>query len=180
MKNILTRIGILTILISLFAFTLLPTDQFIVSDDFSIKFKSADPSGNFEEMSGTISYDKSNPSKSKFNLKIKVSSIDTGNGMRDKKAMTEEWFDAKKYPEIKFVSSSMTKLESGDYKITGSLTMKGVTKKVVVPASLQDLGRKIIFKGSFKINRLDFGVGKKSDVVPSYMNIKFEVPATKK
>lgn len=180
MKKHIIHFSILSLLFVTFAFTITPGDRYEVTNGFSIKFKSADPSGNFEEMSGTIFYDKSNPLKSKLELKIKVASINTGNGMRDKKAMTEEWFDQRQYPEITFVSSAMTKLESGDYQIDGTLTMKGVSEKVSIPASLTDNGDKIVFKGSFKVDRLIYGVGKKSDVVPGIMKINFEVPASKK
>jgi hypothetical protein len=44
---------------------------------------------------------------------------------------------------------------------------------------MSDLGKKIVFKGNFSVNRLEYGVGKKSDVVPGVMKIKFEVPAVK-
>ena len=58
-----------------------------------------------------------------FNLKIDVKSISTGNGMMNKKAQIAEWFDAAKYPQIKYVSSKIEK--SGDgYNVIGKLTIK--------------------------------------------------------
>ena len=178
MKNNVLSFLLFLLSIGLLAFTLVPSDKYKVGDGFSIAFKSADPSGNFEEMSGTIDYDKNSPENSKLNLVIKVASIATGNGMRDKKALTEEWFHEAKFPTINFVSSSLVKTDKG-YNISGKLTMKGVTKNIVIPSTLVDSGGKIVFKGNFSVNRLDFGVGKKSEVVPSIMKIKFEVPAVK-
>ena len=104
-----------------------PPVDYKIKDSHSIAFKSKDPSGSFKTITGTVKWDDADLANSKFDLKIPVSSINTGNGMQNKKAQTPEWFDATKYPDIKFVSTKIVK--SGDeYKITGKLTMKGVTK----------------------------------------------------
>jgi hypothetical protein len=157
----------------------LPTDHYVVSDGHSIDFKSKDPSGSFKEMSGDIDFDEKNLDASKFNLKIEVSSINTGNGMMNKKAQTEEWFDAKKYPQIKFKSTKVEK-KGNDYVITGYLTIKGVTKSVSIPAAVTSSGNKLTFKGTFSVARLDFKVGHKSDSVSDVLKINYVVPADKK
>jgi len=158
---------------------LMPSDHYVVGDGHSIEFKSKDPSGSFKTMEGEIDFDEKNLDACKFNLKIDVSSINTGNGMMNKKAQIEEWFNAKKYPEIKFKSTKVEK-KGSDYAITGDLTMKGVTKSITIPATMTSSGNKIVFKGTFKVNRLDFKVGHKSDTVPDEMKINFTVPADKK
>jgi polyisoprenoid-binding protein YceI len=99
--------------------------------------------------------------------------------MRDKKAQTEEWFDAKKYPNIKFVSKTVEK-EDDLYKITGDLTLKGTSKVYVVKAKKSGSGNAISFSGSINVNRMDFKIGKKSDVVPDIMKVSFDLPAEKK
>jgi polyisoprenoid-binding protein YceI len=177
-KALIVSSYLLALIVSL-AFTITPPDKYEVSSGYSIGFKSADPSGNFKLLSGTVDYDSDDITNSKFNLKIPVSSINTGNGSRDKKAQTEEWFDAKKYPNITFVSTKVEK-SGNTLSIIGNLTIKGVTKKYTIPAAVAESGKKITFKGSFKVNRIEFGVGKKSDVVPDYMNVSFIVPASKK
>ena len=159
---------------------LIPSDHFEVSSKgHSIDFKSKDPSGSFKEMSGDIDFDEKNLDACKFNLKIDVSSIDTGNGMMNKKSQIEEWFNAKKYPQIKFNSTKVEK-KGNDYLITGDLNMKGTTKTYAIPASMSTSGNKITFKGTFNVNRIDFKVGHKSDIVPDVMKISFLVPADKK
>ena len=157
----------------------LPIDRFEITDSFSLKFKSADPSGSFNKMEGTIDFNDQNLATSKFNLSIDISSIKTGNGMRDKKAQTEEWFDAKKFPNIKFVSKTVEK-EGDLYKITGDLMLKGISKVYVVKAKKSGSGNTISFSGSINVNRMDFKVGKKSDVVPDIMKVSFDLPAEKK
>lgn len=158
---------------------LMPSDHYVVGSGHSIEFKSKDPSGSFKTMEGEIDFDENNLGASKFNLRIDVSSINTGNGMMNKKSQIEEWFNAKKYPEIKFKSTKVEK-KGSDYAITGDLTMKGVTKSITIPATMTNSGNKIVFKGTFKVNRMDFHVGHKSDTVPDEMKINFTVPADKK
>ena len=180
MKKTLVSVLYLALLGLSTSVALIPSDHYEVSSKgHSIDFKSKDPSGSFKEMSGDIDFDEKNLDASKFNLKIDVSSIDTGNGMMNKKSQIEEWFNAKKYPQIKFNSTKVEK-KGNDYLITGDLNMKGTTKTYSIPASMTTSGNKITFKGTFNVNRIDFKVGHKSDIVPDVMKISFVVPADKK
>ncbi|MEN9304291.1 MAG: hypothetical protein RL264_2720 [Bacteroidota bacterium] len=176
MKTYIAYFGLLFISTSLW---LAPTDEYEVADGYSIDFKSKDPSGSFKEMDGKISYDANSPENAKFDLTIDVASINTGNGMQNKKAQTEEWFDGKKYPKIKFKSTKVEK-KGSDLVITGDLTVKGTTKTYSIPASVSQNGNKVTFKGTFSVSRSDFKVGKKSDVVPDAMKVSYVVPASKK
>ncbi|MES2798938.1 MAG: YceI family protein [Bacteroidota bacterium] len=153
-------------------------DKLKVVEGYSIAFKSKDPSGTFKKMKGDIQFDESDLASCKFDLSFEVSSISTGNGMQNKKALTAEWFDAAKYPQITFVS---TKVEKSDntYYVTGNLKMKGVTKEYKIPVTASKKGTGFTFTGKFKVNRIDFKVGKKSDVVPSYMEINYSMTASK-
>ena len=94
MKNIFESILFSAFLIASAAFTFLPIDHYVVSSGYTIGFVSADPSGSFTSMSGDIYFDDADLVNSKFNLSIDVSTISTGNGMRNKKAQTSEWFNA--------------------------------------------------------------------------------------
>lgn len=161
------------------AFVTLAPAEYKIKDSHSIAFSSKDPSGTFKTITGTVKWDEADLANSKFDLKIDVSSINTGNGMQNKKAQTAEWFDATKYPDIKFVSTKIEKAGS-DYNITGKLTMKGVTKEKKIPAKVVKSGSDVTFSGSFTVNRMDYKVGKKSDAVPDVMNIKYSLPVTKK
>jgi hypothetical protein len=107
MKNF--RITILTVFSFLFlsAFTLIALEHYEVTQDFSLEFKSKDPSGSFKKMEGQIEFDEKDLSKCSFDLKIDVRSISTGNGMMTKKSQTPEWFDAVKYPYAKFKSTKV-------------------------------------------------------------------------
>jgi polyisoprenoid-binding protein YceI len=164
--------------VGLTAFTMLAINNYEVTQDFSIEFKSKDPSGSFKIMEGQIDFDEKDLSAAKFDFKIDIRSISTGNGMMTKKAQTAEWFDTAKYPFAKFKSSKVEKKDGNLYHIIGELTIKGITKTVTVPANYSNSGaKKITFKGTFNVNRIDFKVGKKSTAVPDIMKVHFEIPA---
>ena len=179
MKKYSVIIAYFSLLILTTSLAFMPIDRFEITDAFSLNFKSADPSGSFKKMEGTIDFNDQNLATSKFNLSIDISSIKTGNGMRDKKAQTAEWFSSKKFPAIKFTSTTVEK-EGDLYKITGDLTLKGTTKVYVVKAKKSGSGNTISFAGSINVNRMDFKIGKKSDVVPDIMKVSFDLPAEKK
>ena len=164
-------------LVGLTAFTLVALEHYVVTKDFSIEFKSKDPSGSFKIMEGDIDFDEKDLSSANFDFKIDIRSISTGNGMMTKKAQTAEWFDTAKYPYAKFKSTKVEKKEGNTYNINGNLTIKGITKAVTVPATYSKANGKITFKGTFYVNRMDFKVGKKSDAVPDQMKVNFEIPA---
>lgn len=148
-----------------------------IKDGYSIEFKSKDPSGEFKTMSGTIKFDESDLENSKFELSFDVNSISTGNGMKNKKALTAEWFDAGKHPKITYTSSKVEKSGS-EYLVFGNLKIKGITKEKKVPLKVSKNGKDITFTGSFSVNRLDYKVGKPSQVVPNTMNITYSIPTS--
>lgn len=179
MKKILYPALAACIFVSSAFVTLTSVNDYVFKEDFTIAFKSKDPSGEFKKAKGTIKFDADDLSNSKFDISIDVSSINTGNSMQNKKAQTSEWFESSTYPSIKFVSSKVEK--SGDgYMITGKLTMKGVTKEKKIPATVSKSGSDLTFSGKFTVNRIDYGVGHKSDAVPDIMNISYSIPVTQK
>lgn len=165
-----------TILFTTSAFVILPiANDYTVGEGFSLAFKSKDPTGVFKKVTGAIKFDESNLASSKFDIKVEVSSIDTKNSMQNKKAQTSEWFEAAKYPTIQFVSTKVEKSGS-DYLITGRLTMKGVTKEKKIPMKLTKAGSDYTCSGKFTVNRIEYGVGEKSDAVPDIMNMSYSFP----
>jgi len=179
MKKYYLIISYIFLLVISTSLAFLPIDRFELTSAFSLNFKSADPSGSFKKMSGYIDFSDDDLASSKFVFSIDISSIKTGNGMRDQKAQTEEWFSAKKHPFINFTSKKVEK-EGDQLKIIGDLTIKGITKSYTIRAKKIRSGNKISFSGTFGINRLNFNIGKKSDIVPDIMSVSFNLPAEKK
>lgn len=135
------------------AFTIIKSQDWKIADNYSVKFDGGDPSGEFGGLKGTISFDPANLASSKFDASIDVSTINTGNGMKNTHAKSEKWFDAEKYPTIRFSSSAITNATVG-YEAKGILEMHGVKKEITIPFTFENS----VFKGSFQVNRLDYNV----------------------
>lgn len=120
--------------------------------------------GEFHGVNGTIVYDDQDVSKSSVNVVIDATTVDTQEPDRDKDLKSPNFFDVAKYPTITFKSTKVEK--SGDgLKITGDLTIHGVTKSVVLSATVPQPARKdpwglqrTAASATTKINRQDYGV----------------------
>src|SRR3982751_1095108 len=99
------------------AFTFVAT-SWQIADGYNIEFSSSDANGVFKTFKGAIVFDEQNPAASKFDVTIDAASINTGNGMQNKHAKSDEWFDVAKYPQIRYTSRSFVKSGNG-YQVTG-------------------------------------------------------------
>ncbi len=120
--------------------------------------------GRFTKFDGTIEIDRANPSASAVHLTIDATSIDTGNANRDKDLNSPNFFDTAKFPQITFTSTKIAAKGKDVYEVTGDLTMRGVTKPVVLTVAANGFandgrgGQKAGFDVTGKLNRKDFGV----------------------
>lgn len=176
MKKIVLSFATLLALTAVFAFSI--AASWSIKSDYSIKFSGEDASGIFKTFSGNIVFDENNLAASSFAVTIDVGSINTGNGMQNKHAKGEEWFDAAKYPAIKYTSSKIVKSGAG-YTATGTLEVKGVKKEVSLPFTFKAAGNAGTFSGTFNINRNDFKVGKPGGDVADVIKVEVNVPVTK-
>lgn len=121
--------------------------------------------GEFGKVAGVVDIDDKNLAKSKVEVSIETGSISTGNGKRDEHLKGADFFDVAKYPSMTFVSQQVKKAGDGKLKVTGLLTLHGVTKPVVLDVE----GPTKAFKDPWghlkrgaaataKINRKDFGL----------------------
>ena len=124
------------------------------------------PSANFSDIQGTINVDNAKPANSSVNVTIPLSSLNTNVKALDEHLKTADFFDAAKYPNITFKSTKVQALGKNKYKITGNLTVKDVTKPVVLDAVLNKQGihpmtkaEAIGFNATTSFNRSAFGVG---------------------
>ncbi len=119
--------------------------------------------GKFTKFSGSVEFDGKSFEEGKVEVSIDVASIDTDNEDRDKHLLAPEFFDAEKYPEMRFVSKKITNVKGDEFKIVGDLTIRDVTREVVLDAefrgSAEFMGTtKAGFRATGEINRQDFGV----------------------
>jgi len=131
---------------------------------FTIRHLVSKVTGKFDDFSGTVNVDPKKLPTSSVEFAIKVASIDTGNGDRDKHLKSGDFFDAEKYPEITFKSSSVKATGKDKYSVAGTLTMHGVSKQVVLPVEFGGFGKdmqgneKAGFELSTKLDRKAYGI----------------------
>lgn len=173
-------------------------DPYHSKAEFSVRHMMiSNVSGEFAKVSGTAQYDGKDVKSIKVDATIDAASIDTGNEDRDKHLRNKDFFDTEKYPTIKFVSKSAKPAGKGQFKLSGDLTMHGVTKPVTLDvegpsAEIDDKhgNLKVGAEAKTVINRKDFGISyggvmdnggaAVSDEVKITLNIELSRPAEKK
>lgn len=161
-KKIAVLVGALALSVSAFAADEYKIDPSHSTVGFNVKHMMVSTvPGRFTEFSGTIVFDEKDPSKSSVNATIKAASINTDNAQRDTHLKSADFFDAEKFPEIKFVSKKIEK-RGEQWVAVGDLTIKDVTKQVEIPFELNQAttgrGKLIGIDGAVKINRQDYHV----------------------
>jgi len=150
--------------------------QYKVAEGYKIAFSNPDVSGTFDKLSSsTLIFDQAKLANSKLSFKIEVASINTGNGLQNKHARGEEWFNADKYPYIEFNSSKIEKTSEG-YKAIGKLQMHGVSKEVTIPFTFSKKDNKGTFIAKFSVDRCDYQIGKKNSGVAETIKITATIP----
>lgn len=170
-------LGMIAVIVLCSAFTINNSMSWQIAEGYSIKFAGTDAEGIFKTMSGDIQFDENNLDASKFSTSIDVASINTGNGMKNKHAVSKKWFDAATYPAIIFNSNKFSKTDTG-YEVTGTLEIHGTQKEISIPFTFSDN----TFNGEFSVNRMDFGVGTMkgmSKKVSNEIKLEISVPVTK-
>jgi polyisoprenoid-binding protein YceI len=121
--------------------------------------------GEFSKVSGTVEGDQQAPPKAVIAATIDAASIDTREAKRDEHLKSADFLDVAKYPTITFKSKTIEPAGSGQFKVTGDLTLHGVTKEVVldvsdVTAPVKDpMGKtRAGAHATTKIDRKDFGI----------------------
>ncbi len=163
--------------ILLSAFTISNSINWTIADGHSVKFAGTDAEGIFSKLKGDIQFNSENPASSSMSFTIDVNSINTGNGMKNKHAVSSKWFDAEKHPNITFTSKSISKSE-GNYEVTGTMNIHGTAKEVTIPFSFDGKA----FTTKFSVNRMDYGVGTMkgmSKKVSNEIKLDVTIPVTK-
>ena len=120
--------------------------------------------GSFNEFEGSGSFDAEDPTYSQLQLTIKAASIDTRNADRDAHLTSNDFFDMETYPEITFASTAVDQVDADNYRVSGDLTIKGVTKPVSIDfeytgTAVDPFGNERIgLDGTTTVNRKDWGV----------------------
>jgi len=120
--------------------------------------------GQFTSYDGNVKTTKDDFSDAEINLNIDLNSINTADEKRDGHLKSADFFDTANYPNMKFVSTSVTTTANGKYNLKGNLTLHGVTQEVTLAMSYGGTVKdpwgntKAGLKVTGKINRTDFGL----------------------
>lgn len=170
-------IAMIAAVVFLSAFTISTAPSWNINEDHSIKFETKKVSGEFKDFVGEIQFDENNLDASKFDVKVEVKSIKTGNWLKNRHAKGKKWFNSDEFPTINFTSQSFNKASTG-YEVTGTLDLHGIQKEITIPFTFNDN----VFKGSFTVSRVEFEIGSLTGMsggVGRDIQIDIAVPVTK-
>jgi polyisoprenoid-binding protein YceI len=120
--------------------------------------------GRFESFTGTVNFDEANPAASSVEVQIDASSINTNDEKRDSHLTSADFLDAANFPQITFVSKRVEVIDDSHGRIIGDLTIRGVTKEVVLETEYSGQAKSpwgttsAGFSAETKINRKDWGL----------------------
>lgn len=121
--------------------------------------------GAFTEFSGTVTIpDRGKPALASVSFAAKVSSINTANSQRDDHLKGPDFFDAAKFPDISFESTSVEQRDAGSFLVRGKFTMHGVTKEIALPVEFAGFvkdpwgGERAGLSVQMTLNRKDYGI----------------------
>jgi polyisoprenoid-binding protein YceI len=169
MKKIIILVAVVLLNTAAFAQTTWNSDKMHSKLQFTIThLLVSDVDGEFKDFSATITGSKADFSDASFNLTANTASVNTGVDARDNHLKSDAFFDVAKFPTLTFVSTGITKTSTNHYKVTGNLTLHGVTKAqtfdvwyrgtITNPMSkAEDAGFKVT--GVIKRSDFNFGAG---------------------
>ena len=120
--------------------------------------------GQFRDFAGTIAFDAEHPETSTVDFVIQAASIDTSVADRDTHLRSDDFFAVETYPQIAFASDSVTPTGRDTFSVRGTLTMRGVARRVELPVTYLGVAKdpwgneKAAFEASLRLNRKDFGL----------------------
>lgn len=188
MKKIFSILALAFISTAVYAQTTWQSDPYHSKLGFEVTHLGiSDVTGLFNEFDITITSSKEDFSDAVFALKTKMASIDTEVEMRDDHLRSADFFDVEKYPEMTFTSSSIKKVGKNKCKLTGDLSMHGITKPVTMNlhyrgsiTNPQSDALTAGFQLTGQLNRSDFKVGEPSPAISDEVNIRMDGEFVKK
>ena len=148
-------------------------------------FGFSNPSINFGKAEGTLVYDAEKVSNSSVQVTLPLSGLDAFTAKFDEHLRSADFFDAIKFPSASFKSTKVEAAGEGKLKVTGDLTVKGITKPVVLDVNLNKAAEHpmkkvpaIGFDATATVKRSDFGVGAYAPAVSDEVTLRITTEAT--
>ena len=148
---------------------------------FSSAFSGTAFQGSFRRWSADVAFDPKNLAASKATVTVDMTSVATGDESRDESLPTDDWFASGKFKTATFTTTSIKDLGGGKYQAPANLTIRGVTKPVVLNFTVAITGDQAKMSGTAVINRSQFGVGQGqwagAETVPLNVTVNVNIAA---
>jgi polyisoprenoid-binding protein YceI len=148
---------------------------------FTARLAGGEFDGRFERFAPAIAFDPQDLRGSRFDVTIETASAATGEAERDDALRGPDFFASERWPQARFVADSFVAVGTGSYEARGRLTLRDVTRDVVVPFRFETdgSGRTARLTGTARVRRLDFGVGqgdwRSTEWLDDEVGIRFEL-----
>lgn len=165
---------------------------------FSIRHFFTPVQGQFDDFTVSLLWDRAQPANSRVEARVSVASVNTANARRDEHLKSADFFDAARFPDLRFVSTAFRAAGKDRFVATGDLTIRNVTRRIEIPVRLlgvQEIPEEMrammggalriaSFEATLTLDRGDFGVGSGSwaetAVVGSDVQIQLQVEAAER
>ena len=136
--------------------------------------------GEFGGLVAKINFDAAKSYSNHIEAEVESKTLNTDNDSRDKHLKKEDYFSVEKFPTISMSASTFAKQPDKSYKGYFKLTLKGVTKDIVIPFTFIESDNTAEIVGTFKFNRREYGVGESSIILSDNVTLMINVKLTKK
>ena len=171
-------LGTATLLVAL---TVMATDTLIDAGKSKViatfKQEGVPVDAPFLKFSGKIVYDPATVASASASLEVETGSLDIGSEDYNAEVRKKEWFDSAGFPKATFRSTAIKPVAQGRFDATGTLSIKGRSKTVTVPITIQNGNSGNVFSGSFVLSRAAFGIGDPAwnDVLEDKVTVRFQL-----
>lgn len=115
--------------------------------------------GQFANFKLEMRFDPEEPGDGEITAILDAASARTGDPQRDAALASPDWLNAAGHPALRFTSVNIKEIDAGSYRMDANLTIKGVTKRVTIPLSIDDEGSNGKVRAELRVNRAAFGIG---------------------
>jgi len=172
-------VPLVIVVTAIFGFTVVKNTVTKSAITFQIKNMGIGTGGTIGGLQADVHFNPADPTASSMEATVDVNTINTDNSSRDEHLKSEDFFDVAHFPKITLKSVSFKHKSGSNYIGRFNLTIKAKTKQIDIPFTFTEKDNAMAFKGSFKINRLDYGIGGTSLVLADEATINIDVEAGK-
>ena len=147
---------------------------------FVIKNMGINVDGSFTGLSGSINFNPNKLDKSSFYVTVNANTVNTDNTKRDSHLQQSEFFDVAAYPKITISSSKIESKGNNNYTAQANIKIKDKIRAVTIDFTAVPADGAFNFKGSFNVNRRDFGLGGNSMTMSDNVKIDLDIATKKK